>query len=219
MIRKLILTSDGTHTVFVPGMNEHYHSVHGALQESRHIFIEAGLSYCKSENISVFEAGFGTGLNALLTALYAEEEKRKIVYTSIEKYPLPEDITGQLNYGCFAGNHAAELFSLIHSSEWNKDARISSHFTLKKLSADLLTYDLTGNYDLIYFDAFGPDKQPEMWSTGVFRKISEATVKGGIFVTYSSKGDVRRKLGECGFTVSLLPGPPHKRHIIRAIKN
>jgi tRNA U34 5-methylaminomethyl-2-thiouridine-forming methyltransferase MnmC len=219
MQRRLIVTSDGTHTIHVPEMNENYHSVHGAMQESEHIFINAGLRSLNSGNISVFEAGFGTGLNALLSAIYAEKQGVEIHYVTIEKFPLPDDITKSLNYGSILGERAIELFSLIHSSPWETPSEISRSFTLTKIRADLVTFDLAGSFDIIFFDAFGPDKQPEMWSGEIFRKIAEVTRPEGVFVTYSSKGEVKRNLRASGFSVKLLTGPPGKRHIIRAIKN
>lgn len=219
MEHRLIVTTDGTHTIFVPLLNEHYHSVHGAMQESKHIFIDAGLRSRNSDIINVFEAGFGTGLNTLLSALYAEEENLFINFTTIEEYPLPDEIIQQLNYGRILGTRATELFNLIHAAPWDIPTTINHNFRLTRLRADLLTYDLTGSYDVIFFDAFGPDKQPEIWSTDVFRKISDVTRPGGVLVTYSSKGEVKRNLRASGFTVKLLAGPPGKRHIIRAIKN
>lgn len=219
MEHRLIITSDGTHTVFIPWLNEHYHSVHGAMQESKHIFIEAGLRSLNSKTISVFEAGFGTGLNTLLAALYAEDSNLIINYTTIEKYPLPDQIVNQLNYGRILGTRGTVLFNLIHEAPWDTDTTISKNFRLTRIRADLLTYALTGRFDIIFFDAFGPDKQPEIWSSDVFRKIADVTCQGGVFVTYSSKGEVKRNLRACGFSVKLLTGPPGKRHIIRAIKN
>lgn len=219
MRHRLIVTSDGSHTVFVPSMNESYHSVHGAIQESNHIFINAGLRTLSSEHIDVFEAGFGTGLNALLTALYAVEQKIKIRYITIEKFPLPDELTSLLNYGEMIGAAASRTFKLIHDAPWDTDVRINELFSMMKIRADLLTYQFTGKYDIIFFDAFGPNKQPEMWSADIFGKIAAMTRPGGVFVTYSSKGEVKRNLRNSGFTVKLLTGPPGKRHIIRAIKN
>lgn len=215
-MRELIITSDGSHTVYVPELKEHYHSVHGAIQESTHIFIESGLKFSKAEPVNILEVGFGTGLNALLTAIESARTHRTINYTALEKYPLEEDIIGQLNYGYLAGNN--ELFGVIHSSLWNRMIEISNSFRLQKQKLDIISDELTGSYDLIYYDAFGPDKQPGMWTVRVFSKISAATKKDAILVTYSAKGEVKRNLRSCGFEVELLPGPPGKRQIIRAIK-
>lgn len=217
-MQQLVKTEDGSHTLFVPALNEHYHSVHGAVQESEHIFINCGFRHCKADTISIFEAGFGTGLNALLTAVEACQGSKKVRYTTVEKYPLDARITGKLNHGMFAGSKGTEIYSAIHSADWNAEVKICDNFTITKIRADLKTDIVPGAYNLIYFDAFGPDKQPEMWTKDVFEKISSVTKVGGILVTYSAKGEVKRTLQACGFEVFLLPGPPGKRQIIRAIK-
>lgn len=218
MIRKLVLTSDGSHTLYVPGLDEHYHSVHGAVQESRHIFIQAGYRHSAANPVRIFEAGFGTGLNAVLTALESTSGKRETVFTTIEKFPLGEDIINTLNHGEILGAKAAELYARIHNAPWGVKTAVTDYFILEKRTSDLVTDQLQGEYDLIYFDAFGPEKQPEMWSIEVFRKLSSISVRGTEFVTYSSRGQVKRNLRACGFRVELLPGPPGKRQIIRAVK-
>jgi tRNA U34 5-methylaminomethyl-2-thiouridine-forming methyltransferase MnmC len=215
---RVINTGDGSHTLYVPKLNEHYHSVHGAVQESTHVFINNGLNSCKADPIFILEIGFGTGLNALLTATRCNSGVREIHYTTIEKHPLKDEITGSLNHYKFAGEHGKKLFQLIHSAAWNKSVRICRQFYLEKIENDFTKIHLHGNYDLIYFDAFGPDKQPEMWTKEMFSGIASVTNKDGILVTYSAKGEVRRSLKECGFEVSLLPGPPGKRQMIRAVK-
>jgi tRNA U34 5-methylaminomethyl-2-thiouridine-forming methyltransferase MnmC len=215
---ELIVTSDGSHTIFVPELNEHYHSVHGAVQESALVYIKNGLDFCKTNPLNIFEAGFGTGLNALLTAISGTQKKRIIHYTSIEKYPLPDNLVQTLNHWSFAGEQGKEIFNRIHNSEWDSFEKITKYFYLKKIKCDLVRDHIEGKFDLIYFDAFGPDKQPDIWTSGVFEKISEITVRGGIFVTYSAKGVVKRLLRANGFNVELLPGPPGKREMIRAIK-
>ncbi len=217
-MNKLITTADGSHTIFVPELNEHYHSVHGAVQESEFIFIKNGLDLCNADPVCIFEVGFGTGLNALLTSVKAFEQRRPVFYTAIEKYPLDEQLINSLNHWNFAGEGGNDIFKRIHSAGWGLLCRISPYFNILKIKGDLLTENITGNYDLIYFDAFGPDKQPEMWTKEILAKISEVTLKGGAFVTYSAKGEVKRNLRACGFTVKVTDGPPGKRHIIRAIK-
>jgi tRNA U34 5-methylaminomethyl-2-thiouridine-forming methyltransferase MnmC len=215
---ELIVTSDGSHTIFVPELNEHYHSVHGAVQESSLVYIQNGLNFCDSDPINIFEVGFGTGLNALLTALSETNGKRILNYTSVEKHPLPLSVINTLNHGTLAGEHGVQIFNRIHGSRWNKMEKITETFYLKKVISDLVTDNIEGKYDLIYFDAFGPDKQPDIWTRNVFEKISEITVSGGIFVTYSAKGEIKRLLRSTGFSVTMLPGPPGKREMIRAIK-
>jgi tRNA U34 5-methylaminomethyl-2-thiouridine-forming methyltransferase MnmC len=217
-LNKLITTADGSHTIYVPELNEHYHSIHGAVQESDFIFIKNGFDTCMADPLNIFEVGFGTGLNALLTAIRTNKGAREVNYTSIEKFPVNEDIIKTLNHHQFAGKEGKELFKLIHSSPWNKMVNICNNFNLNKINGDLTNEPLRGKFDLIYFDAFGPDKQPEMWSEDIFKMISAATARNGVFVTYSAKGEVKRILQSCGFEVMLLPGPPGKRQMIRAVK-
>jgi tRNA U34 5-methylaminomethyl-2-thiouridine-forming methyltransferase MnmC len=217
-LHQLVITADGSHTIFVPELDEHYHSVNGAIRESEHIFIKGGFEFCKSDPLYIFEAGFGTGLNALLTAIKSLNGEREIFYTAIEKYPLDEIMLKSLNYSMLTGKEGEIIFNLIHHSEWEQMNRICRHFSLMKIRGDLVTDDLAGSFGLIYFDAFCPEKQPEMWTKNVFIKIAGITDQNGIFVTYSSKGEVKRNLRDCGFAVTRLPGPPGKRHFIKAIK-
>jgi tRNA U34 5-methylaminomethyl-2-thiouridine-forming methyltransferase MnmC len=217
MIR-IVMTSDGSHTLFVPGMDEHYHSVHGAIQESEYIFIDCGFKLCKRDHVRIFEAGFGTGLNVLLTAMSSHSAKKEVHYVSMEKYPLAESIIESLNYRDFVNDMGKEIFNRIHSCRWNVPEYITTNFVLHKIKDDLVTSKLSGTFDLIYFDAFGPDKQPEIWTEEVFKKISGITDHNGVLLTYSAKGAVQRILKKNGFIVDLLPGPPGKRQIIRAIK-
>lgn len=217
-MNQLIKTSDGSHTIYIPELNEHYHSVHGAVQESTFIFIYNGFDYCKANPINIFEVGFGTGLNALLTAVRSMDGERIVNYTSIEKYPLPEKTINSLNHHHFIEKEGKQIFSLIHSAPWNRSVKIYKNFNLEKIEGDCTVDPPAGKYDLIYFDAFGPDKQPEMWTRKIFEGIAAATNKNGILVTYSAKGEVKRNLISCGFDVNLLPGPPGKRQMIRAIK-
>jgi tRNA U34 5-methylaminomethyl-2-thiouridine-forming methyltransferase MnmC len=217
-LNKLVTTSDGSHTVYIPELDEHYHSIHGAVQESEHIFIRSGFDFCQADPLFIFEVGFGTGLNALLTAINAMRGPREVFYTSIEKYPLEENISKQLNHYNFAGEKGREISSLISSAPWGRMNNICRNFSIEKIAGDIIQSDISGKYDLIYFDAFGPDKQPEIWTSEIFEKISEATNSNGVLVTYSSKGEVKRNLRSAGFNITLLPGPPGKREITRAIK-
>lgn len=217
---QIINTSDGSHTIYLPEMNEQYHSVNGAITESNYVYIDKGYNYHESKNPKVFEVGFGTGLNCLLTALRAEEDKRPTFYITIEKYPLEKYVTSQLNFGQLISDDAQQIFEKIHDCNWNEVVPISKYLSLLKIKGDLIDYNLTQiEYcDVIYFDAFGPDKQPEMWTPPIFRKISLVTSPGGVFVTYSAKGDVRRELAANGFEMERLPGPPGKIHMLRGIK-
>ncbi len=219
--RKIINTSDGSQTVQIPELNVTYHSIHGAVQESMHVFIEAGLRFKLQEaslkTIFVFEMGFGTGLNALLTALEAQKVGTPVYYTAIELYPLTESEFSQLNYKNI-GNEADALFQKIHDCKWNEDVRISEYFTLKKVNTNLLNFSTGQLYDLIYYDAFAPSAQPELWSQVVFEKLHAILTDNGVLVTYCAKGDVRRAMLSAGFTVKKMPGPPGKREMLRAIK-
>ncbi|NQU54258.1 MAG: tRNA (5-methylaminomethyl-2-thiouridine)(34)-methyltransferase MnmD [Bacteroidetes bacterium] len=217
---QFITTSDGSHTIYLPEMDEQYHSVNGAVTESNYVYIDKGYLFHESKTPKIFEVGFGTGLNCLLTALMAEQQKRPTTFYSIEKYPLKKEITDQLNYGELISEEAQTLFKNIHDCSWNKTVEISKYFKLIKLNADLLNIELnhTESCDIVYFDAFGPDKQPEMWQPEVLKKIYTFTSAEGVFVTYSAKGVVRRQLTTCGFEMERLPGPPGKIHMLRGIK-
>ncbi len=170
--------------------------------------------------VRVFEVGFGTGLNCLLTALKAYEEGREVIYFAVEKYPLPPDIISGLDYGKLFGEKGIGIFEKIHSTYWNEMSELFPGFHLLKMQADLLIWEGWSGIeaDIVYFDAFGPDKQPELWTPEVFENISAITRPGGIFVTYSAKGEVRRRLTMAGYTMERLPGPPGKREMLRGIK-
>jgi tRNA U34 5-methylaminomethyl-2-thiouridine-forming methyltransferase MnmC len=218
MKNKITLTSDGSHTIYVPELDEHYHSIHGAVQESALVYIQNGLGYCKANPVNIFEVGFGTGLNTLLSVIYGQNDERIFNYTSIEKNPLGISVINTLNHWSFAGSEGRQIFEKIHNYDWGIFQQITRNFYLKKIRCDILTDKIEGKFDLIYFDAFGPDKQPEMWTPDVFEKIAEITSGGGIFVTYSAKGNVKRLLKANGFKIEMLPGPPGKREMIRAIR-
>jgi tRNA U34 5-methylaminomethyl-2-thiouridine-forming methyltransferase MnmC len=217
-MKQLVTTSDGSHTIYIPELSEHYHSIHGAVQESTQIFIKNGFETCSADPLNIFEVGFGTGLNALLTAISSISGARIVNYTSIEKYPLEKEIINSLNHHLFAGDNGRQIFNSIHQSPWNCWVNICINFNLNKLKGDFTVGPQSARYDLIYFDAFGPDKQPEMWTKEIFALVAEITNKNGVFVTYSAKGEVKRNLKACGFKVTLLPGPPGKRQMIRAVK-
>jgi tRNA U34 5-methylaminomethyl-2-thiouridine-forming methyltransferase MnmC len=218
MHHALIETSDGSHTIYVPELDEHYHSIHGAVQESSFIFIRNGFDTSDADPLSILEIGFGTGLNALLTAKHGLTGRRNIFYTTLEKYPLDNEIIESLNHHTFAGPEGKDIFKRIHEAEWNTIVNICTNFNIKKIRTDITKNRPEGIFDLIYFDAFGPDKQPEMWTPEIFRSIADVTRTNGILVTYSAKGEVKRNLKACGFDVKLLPGPPGKRQMIRAVK-
>jgi tRNA U34 5-methylaminomethyl-2-thiouridine-forming methyltransferase MnmC len=214
------ISDDGSHTLFVPALNEHYHSVFGAIAESRHIFIEAGFNFVRqsAEKIKILEIGFGTGLNALLTLIESLKDDVVVEYTAIELYPLKEDIYSRLNYPEqleFQG--ARQLLLKLHSMPWNEKFNLLKNFSLFKINTALSDYQPENQaFNLIYFDAFGPDVQPEMWTLGIFRKMASCLRAGGVLVTYSTKGTVKRNLIETGFSIEKLPGPLGKREILRA---
>jgi tRNA U34 5-methylaminomethyl-2-thiouridine-forming methyltransferase MnmC len=220
MKMQLINTGDGSNTIYLPEMNEHYHSFNGAITESMHVYIEKGFRFCNELAPNVFEVGFGTGLNCMLTALEAGQSKKIVTYYSVEKYPVENQILQQLNYGQIISEKALQIFQKIHKCEWDKTVKISTYFSLMKIKCDVknLILDSFKNFNIIYFDAFGPDKQPEMWTSDIFRKIYEKTSDNGIIVTYSAKGEVRRKLTAYGFEMERLPGPPGKKQMLRGIK-
>lgn len=221
MNRTLRTTADGSATLFVPELNEHYHSVHGAVQESNHVFIQAGLKACKSREISILEMGFGTGLNAWLTAIYAAKNKLSINYTALEKYPLVPEEWRLLNYTEHASHKQSGLFQHIHQVPWETKTEISEHFALQKIKADFADFNFeeTQNaFHLIYFDAFAPSTQPDLWTTEMFLKMYNSLKQNGLLVTYCAQGQVKRNMKAAGFKVEALPGPPGKREMTRAIK-
>lgn len=213
-----IRTEDGSDSLFLPEMNENYHSTKGAIQESNHVFINAGLCQITKQKIAIAEVGMGTGLNVLLTALNAQETGKHIRYTTIEKHPLPNAITQKLNYPKQLGGNAAKIFRLIHDSEWGRQTNFNAKFNFHKINISLLDWLPSNMFDLVYFDAFGPDKQPEMWQQSVYDNLFNNMNNGGILVTYSAKGDVRRGLQKSGFQVEKIAGPPGKLHMTRATK-
>ncbi len=210
-------TADGSHTFFVPELNEHYHSVNGALTESKHVFIENGLNQTGKKDISILEIGFGTGLNAILSYLEAKSKNIHIHYTTIELYPIEESKIRLLNFSALTGTDNS-VFESLHGCEWDKDISIDSFFTLHKIVGDLTKMRFNRQFDLIYFDAFAPDKQPEMWTPEIFAHLFRQTSPEGIFTTYCAKGSVRRMLQTAGYTTERLPGPPGKREMLRARK-
>lgn len=213
MIKQLLITQDGSKTISLPEMHVTYRSTHGAVMESNHVFIEAGLKQLihQKETINIFEMGFGTGLNTLLTIEQSLFYQQKINYQTIEINPLSIHEIAQLNY-------SQEIFLQIHECPWEKEVVINEYFTLHKIQGSLLTCTANSDIHLIYFDAFDPNTQPELWTATVFEKMYKMLAANGLLVTYSSKGIVRRVMKEVGFMVDKIPGPPGKREMIRAIK-
>jgi len=212
-------TADGSDTLYSTEMDESYHSVNGAVQESLHVFIKAGLQEVCKQKIRILEIGFGTGLNALLTWREAQKSHLDIDYVTIEAYPVSENIIQNLNYNELETGLPADAFQQMHLTAWNTPEILQeSVFRLTKINADFTRFILTEKYDLIYFDAFAPEKQPEMWEEELFHKIFQTLNTNGILVTYCAKGEVRRRLQRSGFETERIPGPPGKREMLRATK-
>jgi len=218
MHTELKITEDGSHTLFVPEIDECYHSTHGAIQESRHIFIEAGLKQCPKPVINILEIGFGTGLNAFLTLLEGESSVKQIHYTTLEKYPVEIETAIQLNYSAEIAPDKKQIFEQLHTSPWNEEIKLTPFFTLKKIEVDFTEAVFDTQFDVIYFDAFSPEKQPEMWNEALFSTIFTHCNPGAILTTYCAKGMVRRAMQDAGFKVERLPGPPGKREILRGLR-
>ena len=199
-----------------------YHSIHGAITESIHVFIEAGLKYALSiqeqDHINVFEMGFGTGLNAFLTLLQAPISDIWVNYETVETNPLSPNEYLQLDYADLLSPENKEIFIRLHSCAWNEECAFSQCFTMKKIFTSLLSYIPDKKFDVIYFDAFAPLAQPELWTQAVFEKMYAMMNPGGILVTYCAKGDVRRAMMVAGFLVEKLQGPPGKREMLRATR-
>lgn len=215
------ITEDGSHTLFVPEMDEHYHSTHGALGESMHVYIDAGLRQCPKKELHLLEIGFGTGLNAFLSLIEGEKQGKIIHYTTLELYPLPLEKASILNYATLVSPEKEELFLQMHETPWNEPTKIGAHFFLQKFQRNAAlpsAFVFEKQMDVVYFDAFAPDKQPEMWTQPVFDAIYSLCAPDAILTTYCAKGVVRRMLQTAGFTVERLVGPVGKREILRGRK-
>ena len=219
MTQKQVVSGDGSHTFYSMRFNEHYHSMFGAVQESEHIFIRYGLAAVAAQTgrINLFEVGFGTGLNALLSYRYTMKNGLTINYKAVEPYPVMLEEAEKLNYPEIL-KLERDPFLKMHTVK-NESLKIDSRFTLtvetKKLSEISLE---NGSVHLVYFDAFSPDVQPEMWEESCFELLYCAMQRGAVMVTYSTKGTVKRAIKHAGFIIEKLPGPPGKREVLRAVK-
>ncbi|QIL76242.1 tRNA (5-methylaminomethyl-2-thiouridine)(34)-methyltransferase MnmD [Hymenobacter sp. HDW8] len=216
------VTQDGSSTLYVPALNEHYHSTHGAVQEAQHVYLGAGLepALASGGQIQVLEIGFGTGLNALLTLQRGLSAPQLIHYDTLEKYPLPPHVVAALGVERYILNPELQEFHYqLHAAPWNEAVPITSRFTLRKLHTALQDFALpAAHYNAVYFDAFAPEKQPDMWTDAVFDQLFAATAPGGILTSYCAKGSFRRSLKAAGWVVEKIPGPPGKREMTRARK-
>ncbi|MBD5217937.1 MAG: tRNA (5-methylaminomethyl-2-thiouridine)(34)-methyltransferase MnmD [Bacteroidales bacterium] len=212
-------TADGTPTLYRADIDEHYHSVKGALAESRHVYVESGWRKAAETHrpVRVFEVGFGSGLNAAVTASAASEAEIPTEYYSAELYPLPTETAALISKSI--PEEYLKAFAEVNHALWNERIQINPFFMLMKMEANLLTMTLPADIDAVYFDAFAPEKQPEMWDEAIFRRLYAAMRPGGILTTYCAKGNIRRMLRQIGFLTERLPGPPGgKREILRASK-
>lgn len=220
---KIIETEDGSHSLYVPELKETYHSFHGAIQESRHVFIASGLDFLFPQyttgKIELLEIGFGTGLNALLAAEWAQNNHCEIEMHSLEAFPVDLDVALSLNYADRIKNEAAAVwFDKMHRDSWGILQSVNEYFSLNKIHARIEEYDFDHNFDVVFFDAFAPNKQAELWEVPVLKKVFDTLKTKGVFVTYCAKGQLKRDLKSLGFEVETLPGPPGKKEMVRGIK-
>jgi tRNA U34 5-methylaminomethyl-2-thiouridine-forming methyltransferase MnmC len=222
---KIITTEDGSHSLYHEGLKETYHSFHGALQESIHVFIEKGLRFWRTKSglpkqVNIFEVGFGTGLNALLAAQFAIENEVNIKFTTIEPFPLAMEVIKQLNYASSIGqDDLNDVFEELHTSKWEEKVKINSFFSIHKINTKLEDFQTNEKFDVLFFDAFAPSKQAELWMAALMQKCFNLLKVGGVFTTYSAKGQLKRDLKSVGFEVETLPGPPGKKEMVRGIVN
>jgi tRNA U34 5-methylaminomethyl-2-thiouridine-forming methyltransferase MnmC len=219
MKREIIITSDGSTTIHLPDWNEQYHSKHGAIQEAYHVFIKNGLESVSRSEISILEIGLGTGLNALITFLESQKKEISIDYVGVEAYPVSPEEIQKLNYVAeLKAEKFSDAFQKMHSIRWETRHDISANFSLTKRKQFFREIEDENQFDLIYFDAFGARVQPSLWTEEIFKIMFKAMKEGGVLVTYSAKGSVRRAMQAVGFNVERLPGPPGKREMLRAVK-
>ncbi|MDM1044991.1 tRNA (5-methylaminomethyl-2-thiouridine)(34)-methyltransferase MnmD [Myroides sp. 1354] len=223
MKRKIIVTSDGSHSLEVEEWGETYHSIHGAIQESNHVYIEQGLmKFMNQEEIKIVEFGLGTGLNAFLTMAATIPNHKKIVYHSIEAFPLIQEEYELLTFPTLLSEfkEGEELFKALHQAPWNEDVLLHPQIQLHKLKATFETVELQGNdFDLVYFDVFGYQFQPHLWSEAIFKTAYNSLRQGGVLVTYACRNPIKRNMKAAGFTIEIVPGPPGKREMLLAYKS
>lgn len=219
---ELHTTEDGSLTLYAPTFGEHYHSMHGAVQESEHIYLGLALRERMSSwqegdaPLRLFEVGFGTGLNALLSWREAEERHIPLQYYSIEKFPITPELYEALHYeGLGEEREVKDQLLRLHTAPWDEAVELSPFFTLYKLRGDLTTCTFPEKLSVIYYDAFSPESQPELWAEELFQRLGQVASSGAILSTYCAKGEVRRRLQRSGFLVERLPGPPGKREVLR----
>lgn len=219
MKREVIITSDGSTSIHLSEWDESYHSKHGAIQEAYHVFIKNGLSLFKNQSVSVLEIGFGTGLNAFITLIEAENSKQNISYVGVEAFPVSEEEIIQMNYPSQLNvGSLAVFFKKMHTVSWQEKHTISTYFQLTKRHQFFKDITDKNQFELIYFDAFGFRVQPELWSIDIFKLMYNALKINGILVTYACRGPIKKAMLEAGFQIEKLAGPPGKREMLRAYK-
>lgn len=219
MKREIIETADGSKTIFIPEMNENYHSGHGAYQEAMHVFIENGIRRIKGKELAIFEMGFGTGLNALLSLDEALKSDIKITYSGIEAFPVELDHALQMDYEKYVSPEAAILYKKLHEFDWGTEHVIHQNFNFRKLHQKIEDHlPEISTYDIIFFDAFGPRAQSSMWELPILEKMHNMLKPDGLLVTYCAQGQFKRDLKSLGFEVFSVPGPPGKREMTQGFK-
>lgn len=219
---KLFETQDGSNSIFSEKYGVSYHSKYGAIKETRHVFIEAGLFYkaILKKELEILDIGFGTGLISFLTFLEAEKLDLKISYTAVEAFPIAPEKAAEMNYpSSLQAENRAAVFDEMHGAEWNSVTNLSEKFKLEKIQGSVEDRIFTARFDVIYYDAFAPNAQPELWKTPVMQKMYDALNPGGVLVTYCAKGIFKRTLKAVGFRVETLKGPPGKREMTRGVKD
>ena len=223
MNRKIVPTADGSSTIYDPISGDHYHSLHGAENESRHVFIKKGLTDFlnsnESKNVHLLEVGFGTGLNAIIT--YQEmmgHQDRRLVYHTLEPNPVTQTEISELKFESIKQLENEAIFQRMHEGDWSSIIALSENMSFVKYKKDLQKFESDVLYDIVYYDAFAPSHQAEMWSVSIFNRIAQLMRTNGILVSYCAQGQFRRNLIESGFEVEKLEGPPGKREMIRATK-
>ncbi len=220
MKRTLVLTKEGSHTVYCDDSGETFHSKYGALQESQHVFIRHGLQFVNKnfEELSILEIGFGTGLNALLTLIEAQQISKPVTYKTVEAFPLSLDLVRSINYFSFVEQQYFDDFEAMHRSV-SGEKLILSNFEFTRLDSDIRELHFEADqFNLVYFDAFSIKRQPWMWETAIFRKLFLAMKSGGILVTYAARSSIKKALRDAGFEVEKLPGAEGKWEMMRARK-
>lgn len=220
--REFMTTADGSASLHIPEWNEHYHSKHGAVQESEHVFKRMGLDYFKDQNnpasLTILEAGFGTGLNALISLAWARKHQLNITYQTLEAYPVEINELNNFNFHTYIKEVNEDDFLELHQCDWEQPVEISTYFTLQKQQHPFKDLDAKSTADVIFYDAFGPRVQPDLWEIESLERFYKALKPRGVFVTYCAKGQVRRNLEQLGFQTERLPGPPGKREMLRGTK-